>query len=336
MAYPASDGETTQEYDTQEETNMTNQTSSRLGQINASGDDKALFLKIYGGEVLTAFAENTVSLDKHIVRTIQHGKSAQFPATWKAEAFYHKPGDEVFGQQIKHGERVITINDLLISPVFVANIDEAMNHYDVRSIYTKECGAALARHFDRNVLKQGILAAREEKGTIDTGPGGKTIAVALKDDMKPFIAAVFEAAQTLDKKDVPSSDRYLFVKPEHYYKLIQDTIALNRDWGGSGSYSDGKIVRIAGIQIVETNNLPNADLTKESKELDSYKKDFSKTLGLIMHKTGVGTVKLLELATESDYLVQFQGTLTVAKMAIGHGILRPEACIELTKAETKA
>ena len=274
------------------------------------------------------------------MRTIQHGKSAQFPATWKAEAFYHKPGQEVLGQQIKHGERVITINDLLISPVFVANIDEAMNHYDVRSIYTKECGAALARHFDRNVLKQGVLAARETAGTIDKGPGGKTIAVDLtkntKSPMEPFIAAVFEAAQTLDEKDVPSSDRYLFVKPEHYYKLIQDTTALNRDWGGSGSYSDGKIVRIAGIQIVETNNLPSADLTKESKELDSYRQDFSKTLGLIMHKTGVGTVKLLELATESDYLVQFQGTLTVAKMAIGHGILRPEACIELTKAEVKA
>ena len=328
-----SDGETTQvkdgEYDTQEETNMTDQTPSRLGQINAIGDDKALFLKIYGGEVLTAFTENTVSLDKHIVRTIQHGKSAQFPATWKAEAFYHKPGKEVMGQQIKHGERVIAINDLLISPVFVANIDEAMNHYDVRSIYTKECGAALARHFDRNVLKQGILAARETKGTIDTGVGGKKIEVT--DPEKEFVAAIFQAAQTLDEKDVPASDRYLYVKPERYYKLVQNTTVLNKDWGGAGSYSDGKVLRIAGIQIVETNNLPSADLSKSTDASELYKQDFSKTLGLIMHKTGVGTVKLLELATESDYLVQFQGTLTVAKMAIGHGTLRPEACIELAK-----
>ena len=142
---------------------------------------------------------------------------------------------------------------------------------------------------------------------------------------------MFEAAQTLDEKDVPSSDRYLFVKPEHYYKLVQDTTALNRDWGGSGSYSDGKIIRIAGIQIVETNNLPSADLSSSQDKNELYKKDFSKTLGLIMHKTGVGTVKLLELSTESDYVIGLQGTLTVAKMAIGHGILRPEACIELAK-----
>ena len=314
---------------------MTNPTPSRLGQINASGDDKALFLKIYGGEVLTAFAENTVSLDKHIVRTIQHGKSAQFPATWKAEAFYHKPGQEVMGQQIKHGERAIAINDLLISPVFVANIEEAMNHYDVRSIYTKECGAALARHFDRNVLKQGVLAAREDKGTTDAGPSGKKIEVT--DLEKEFVAAIFQAAQTLDEKDVPASDRYLYVKPERYYKLVQNTTVLNKDWGGAGSYSDGKVLRIAGIQIVETNNLPSTDLSKDTagnpnkNPNELYKEDFSKTLGLIMHKTGVGTVKLLELATESDYLVQFQGTLTVAKMAIGHGTLRPEACIELAK-----
>ena len=38
-----------------EMTTMSNQTPSRLGQINATGDDRALFLKIYGGEVLYQF-----------------------------------------------------------------------------------------------------------------------------------------------------------------------------------------------------------------------------------------------------------------------------------------
>ena len=48
-----------------------------------------------------------------------------------------------------------------------------------------------------------------------------------------------------------------------------------------------------------------------------------------MHKSAVGTVKLLELATESDYDVRRQGTLVVAKYAVGHGVLRPESAIEL-------
>jgi hypothetical protein len=41
-------------------------------------------------------------------------------------------------------ERVITIDDLLLASVFIALIDEAKNHYDFRSIYSKEVGRALA------------------------------------------------------------------------------------------------------------------------------------------------------------------------------------------------
>jgi len=41
----------------------------------------------------------------------------------------------------------------------------------------------------------------------------------------------------------------------------------------------------------------------------------------------VGTVKLMDMQTEmsgSDYGLMYQGTLMVAKYALGHGILRPE------------
>lgn len=53
---------------------------SRIGQINAVGgsyaNDNALFLKVFSGEVLTAFAQKTVMMGRHMVRTITSGKSA--------------------------------------------------------------------------------------------------------------------------------------------------------------------------------------------------------------------------------------------------------------------
>lgn len=48
-------------------------TVSRLGQVNQAGDDKEIFLKVFAGEVLTAFEGSNVTLDKHIVRTIKSG-----------------------------------------------------------------------------------------------------------------------------------------------------------------------------------------------------------------------------------------------------------------------
>ena len=69
-------------------------------------------------------------------------------------------GDEINGQVVNHNEKVISIDGLLIASHLVYNLDEAMNHYDARSIYSKEAGIALATQMDKNVLQEGVLGAR--------------------------------------------------------------------------------------------------------------------------------------------------------------------------------
>ena len=51
--------------------------------------------------------------------------------------------------------------------------------------------------------------------------------------------------------------------------------------------------------------------------------------GLILHPTCLGTVKLMDIKYEDEYIIQKQATLMVANMAVGHGVLREEACIAL-------
>jgi len=57
---------------------MTTANTALFGSVNSTGDRNALFLKIFGGEVMTAFEESNVFLDKTMVRSIANGKSAQF------------------------------------------------------------------------------------------------------------------------------------------------------------------------------------------------------------------------------------------------------------------
>lgn len=309
---------------------MANATVTRIGQVNLAGDVDALFLKVYAGEVLTAFTEQNRFADRTMVRNITSGKSAQFPATWKANASYHTPGTEIVGDVIAGNERVILIDDLLISPVFIASIDEAKTHYEVRSEYSKQAGAALARKMDKNLAQVGLLAARAS-ATVTGGNGGTVItsATALT-SASALETAAFAAAQALDEKDVPEDDRYLYLKPAQYYLLINSgSRAINRDYNGSGSVADGTIFRIAGMQIVKTNNLPQALVNTGPA---AYQGDFSTTAALAMHRSAVGTVKLIDLAVEMAYDIRRQGTLVVAKYAIGHGILRPESAVEVKTA----
>ena len=55
---------------------MANAIPSRVGQINTAGDAKALFLKVFAGEVLTSFEESTVTAGRFMERSIASGKSA--------------------------------------------------------------------------------------------------------------------------------------------------------------------------------------------------------------------------------------------------------------------
>ncbi len=320
---------------------MANATPSRLGVVNgASPSDfattNALFLKVFAGEVLTAFDETNVMKDLHVSRTIASGKSASFPVTGKANAAYHTAGTPLLGTQaIKHNEIVINIDDVLVADTFIANIDEAKNHYDVRAEYSRLLGMALAKAFDTRTMRVGLLAARSAATITGQNGGSALVSATSGTDGAALAAAIFNAAQVMDEKDVPENDRVAIVKPEQYYNLVQTTSVINRDWGGAGVYADGTVLRVAGIQIVKSNNLPTANVAAVSGENNTYSGDFSTTTALVMQKSAIGTVKLMDLAVErtsGDFEVMYQGTLMVAKYAMGHGVLRPECAVEIKSA----
>jgi hypothetical protein len=315
---------------------MSNATVSFLGKANNTGDDNALFLKVFSGEVLAAFARRNQMLDMSMVRTISQGKSAQFPAIGKTTASYHTPGNEITGTVINKNERVITIDDLLISDSFISQIDEAKNHYDVRSIYSTEMGNALAREVDQHLLQLTVLAA--QASTTVTGENGGTVITDADADTNAssLITSIFDAAQALDEKDVPEDDRFCVVAPATYYNLVENDKILNRDFGGAnGVYAEGKVLKVAGINIVKSNTAVDAFADNSSAisgTNNTYTGDFSTTVASVFHKSAIGTVKLMDLAMESEYDIRRQGTLMVAKMALGHGILRPEAAVEIQTA----
>lgn len=311
---------------------MADQTPSRLGQINAAGDVDALFLKVFAGEVLTAFKNNTVFRDRQTLRTIANGKSAQFPLTGFAQSRYHTPGQEITGDSIRHGERIITIDDMIIAPVFIANIDEAKNHYDVRSIYSGEIGYALANGYDLNVGRTFIQAARGTKVLDDGYDGGHSNNASYDSDGTVLYNGIFNAGVQLDTKSVPMDGRFAAIRPVQYALVVQSEkpidIQLN-DGGGNGGIALGIVKRINNIELVKTNNLASADDSANANIPSGLRDDYSVTRALIGHKSAAGTVQLQGVALESAYDIRRQGTLMVGKYLVGHGVLRPEAAYEL-------
>jgi len=312
---------------------MANATPSRLGAQNNGSDKSALFLKVFSGEVLASYNTKTVMADKIRTRSITSGKSAQFPAIGKIGAEYHAVGAEIVGSSVEHGERVITIDDMLISHTFIANIDEAKNHYEVRSEYSRQMGDALAQTFDRNLLSMAVKEARTPSSATVADMGvASSVALGATPTTTQIIDGLYSAAETLDVADVAEDDRFVIVTPAVYYALVQDSKLVNRDYvSNNGDYADGKILRVAGMPIVKSNNLAldHTATGTNVANLAKYDVDASATKALVLHKSALGCVKLMDVASESEYDIRRQGTLMVSKMAVGHGILRPEGIIEL-------
>lgn len=318
-----------------------NFTSTRLGLVNNAGGgsfagDNAMFLKVWAGEVLTAFRKATVFEALHKVRTIASGKTAQFPIIGLNSAAYHTPGNQIIGTAQKVAEATVNIDDKLISHVFLPDIDEAKNHYDVRSQFSVEMGNALAYTYDQNVAAVIAKAARTATNFNTDLPGGTRVKIIAASKAAvtgaQLAAALFAAAQSMDENNLPEGDRYCALAPREYYKLVQETNVINRDWGGAGAYADGTVLKVAGISIIKSNHLPTSNRSAVTGENNAYDADYTDNVALVWNPMAAGTVKLMDLKMETtggDVHAIWQGTFMIASMAIGTGILRPDCAVEI-------
>jgi hypothetical protein len=317
---------------------VSNYTALRGGQVNQAGSATAIFLKVFAGEVLTAFHAANVYGSLQMSRSITSGKSASFPVLGTVAASRHTPGNELTFQNADANEKIISIDDLLVAPVFIPNIDEAMSHYDIRGPFSSECGIALATVYDRIAAQVVYLAARSA-ATLTSGQGGGNVIDASAGTVSTNLkSAMSKAAQKLDEKNISPDNRHVVLAPAQYWLLFNDGVTsniANRDVGGAGSIRNGDLPGWAGLQFHKSNNLPNGVNVTTGITItnnNTYSGDFTTSVAQVFHPAATGVLKLMDLATESAYLIQNQGTAVVAKMAIGMGILRPEAAVEIKTA----
>ncbi len=244
---------------------------TQLGQANLSGDKRALYLKLFSGEMFKGFQNNTIARDLIMKRTLKNGKSLQFIYTGRTKSEFHTPGNSILGDSNGAppvAEKTITIDDLLISSAFVYELDEVLSHYDLRSEISRKIGYALAEKYDRLAFRAVARGARQASPITATGyvePGGTQIRVgATTNDSDAYVAAnlvsaFYDAAAALDEKGVSGDGRVAVLNPRQYYELIQAVGSnglVNRDAQGTALQSGNGIIEIAGIKIFKSMNIP--------------------------------------------------------------------------------
>ena len=241
------------------------------GADNGGADRRALYLKLFSGEMFKGFQHNTIARDLIMKRTLTNGKSLQFIYTGRTKAEYHTPGNSILGNSDGAppvAEKTITVDELLISSAFLYELDETLAHYDLRSEISRKIGYALAEKYDRLAFRAITRGARQASPITKTNfvePGGTQIRVgSTTNDSDAYVpanlvSAFYDAAAALDEKGVSSDGRVGVLNARQYYELIQqvgENGLVNRDAQGTSRQSGNGIVEIAGIKIYKSMNIP--------------------------------------------------------------------------------
>jgi len=241
------------------------------GVIATTANRRALYLKLFSGEMFKGFQRNTIARDLVTKRTLKNGKSLQFIYTGRTSAEYHTPGNSILGNSDSAppvAEKTITVDDLLISSAFVYELDETLAHYDLRGEISRKIGYALAENYDRKIFRAISKAARKASPVTKANyvePGGTQIQVGAGSNADDalnathLVTAFFDAAAALDEKGVSNDGRVAVLNPRQYYALIKDVSnnnLINRDVQGTALQSGEGILEIAGIRIFKSMNIP--------------------------------------------------------------------------------
>lgn len=304
-----------------------------------TGDQLALFLKVFSGEVLTAFTRASKVMNNHMIKTIDSGKSTSFPVMGRGKAHYLPAGSNLddLREAIPHNEVVINIDGLLTSDVLITDIFEAMNHYDVRGEYAKQLGEALAIAADgATVAEIAKLVKANTENITGLGKGivvEKTItggAGINYETGKAVIDGLLEMKAKWTTQYVPEEERFAYITPEVESAIITSKDAINRDYGAVASIVDGNIDKLCGFKIIAVPHLKAGGADKTgmlgtAPEGHEFPTDYAGALAVCAHRTAVATVKLKDLQIEHARRPELQANMIIAKNAVGHGGLRPEA-----------
>ena len=241
------------------------------GAATTTAARRALYLKLFSGELFKGFQRNTIARDLVTKRTLKNGKSLQFIFTGRTNSEFHVPGQNILGNSDGAppvAEVTIECDDLLISSAFVYELDETLAHYDLRGEISRKIGYALAENYDRRIFRAVTKSARSAGPITKTNfvePGGTQIRVGTNNSgadayvSASLINAFYDAAAALDEKGVSTEGRVGVLNPRQYYELIQAVGSnglVNRDEQGDSLQSGNGIIEIAGIKIFKSMNIP--------------------------------------------------------------------------------
>ena len=188
----------------------------------------------------------------------QKGDILHIPALTEMGVRSKDASTDVTYEAFTEGEFTVTIDRHRYAGFLIEDLPALQSKYDLRSLYTKNAGYAIAKDIDSYLLSLGAglgsrmigsTGATAWDGSANSNTGNGT-------DLAE--AGIRRAIERLDTSDVPDEDRYLVIHPVQKNVLLAIARFTEYQMLGPGGIpiKSGQFGEIFGVQVFVTTRVP--------------------------------------------------------------------------------
>ena len=291
-------------------------------QLPNKDEQRSTALKLFTGEVMTAFRKRNIFLDLITKKTIESGISKQFIITGAADESDVQDfnrGDKIAIADGKNDEITINVGERVTYSRAVDKLDEKLAHYDERAELAFQAVEVISTKIDKKiatmlcdsaaaVAHSTAYAAVNMLAPVLVEATGYTAATGVAAKGDALVEAIFALGVARQENDL-YTDPTLVCAPKTYAELVQSSKAIHGDFTtANGGIDSGKFKQINGLPLRTSNHLPAQVAGKDLKIL-------------AFDAGAFGVVEALGMHTEADYVIERLAEVMVTSIALGYGYL---------------
>jgi hypothetical protein len=271
------------------------------------------FVTLFEAEVKQAYQAMSQLRECVRLRTNVEGSTVKFPKVGKGTATLRVPQTDVTPMNVAFSQVTATMQDwnaAEYSDIF----NQAKINFEERQELVMACSNAIGRRLDQIVID--ALAASGTSLTIADSIGGT--------NSNLNFTKLRTAHTYLNKKNVPSSDRYLVVHANNLSYMLSVTQATSADFNSVRALVNGEIDTFMGFKWIVLGDRDEGGLSISGTDRKNY----------AFHKSAVGLAEGIGMRTEINYIPEKTSWLVNTIMSAGAVAIDAEGIVELTCDET--
>jgi len=276
------------------------------------------FIQLFDAEVKQAYQGTSQLAGTVRTRTGVEGSTVNFPSVGKGAAVVRTPQTDVVPLNTAFSTVSCTLSDY-IAAEYSDIFNQQKVNFDERQELAQVVGSAIGRRQDQIIL-DAIAAASAGSTVANTVV---TSGSAAASDLN--VGKIIAAAEAMNTKNVPSSDRHMVIHASGLASLLADERAVSADFNQLQALQRGDINSFMGFTIHVLGDRDEGGLAKDGS---------NDRTNFAFHKSAVGCAVGMPPTTKIDWIAEKTSYLVASCLSMGAVAIDVDGIVDITTRES--